>query len=934
MNTQSPFTVLKKENSVLSRSAKSSSGIFYFWLKEDDYGVYVDICDNKKKSIFPDVNKYKGALYDALHLYNQLRSNIFWQLDWGRDQSQLYLMDHPDLLDLLLDCGNLLLPSGDSVKDIEELSEYTLTLKAYEKSEVLSWKICFNTSRRKDLCNFRFLTSSLIMSGKNLYKIKSLPNYQQLDLFNCTLDDNETERLLSLFLSTFSSAGISYFDFQVEMHGRIKSEPALVLEKVDSLGSLFLNVAASSPEIDIDFFNSYELTQIVSINRDKKVVKVTDVIPIDTLEASDKIERILKRYQDKKNPELSYSRVENLFILQSQLALTFLESELYHLLTDFVLIGSEELKKFNIKTVKPRLKLKVSSGIDFLEGQGGLSIENEEFDLSDFLKTYEEKKYILLSDGTRAIVEHGFIKRLKRLLKPDKEGNLRISFFDLPLVAELIDEKTASQGFIEGRKILEGFNSIKGTPPLVTKMKVTLRDYQKKGFAWLNYLKENKLGGCLADDMGLGKTVQSIALLATIYPKEKLSSLIVMPTSLLVNWQREVEKFAPKISSVIYHGADRDLSSALKKNLIFTTYAMVRNDIDKLREQNFYYIILDESQKIKNIQSKISKAVMLLNSSRRLALSGTPVENNIGELYSLYRFLNPAMFGSLKNFQDDYHNPITKQGDEEAMGDLKKKIYPFLLRRLKTDVLKELPDKTEQIIYVDMTPEQAKLYEKRRKFYHEAIKMQIKSEGFDKARFFLFQAMNELRQLASVPENKSEGSIRSPKREVLGEYLSEVIANGHKVLVFANYLEALNIMGEELSSQNIEYLTMTGSTRKRDVLVDSFQNDDKYRVLLMTLKTGGVGLNLTAADYVFIFDPWWNVAAENQAIDRVHRIGQKNSVFSYKLITKDTIEEKILQLQQQKTELVNALIESDGDSVKSISEEDIDFIFSDSRIQE
>jgi len=268
------------------------------------------------------------------------------------------------------------------------------------------------------------------------------------------------------------------------------------------------------------------------------------------------------------------------------------------------------------------------------------------------------------------------------------------------------------------------------------------------------------------------------------------------------------------------------------------------------------------------------------------------------------------------------------------MGDLKKKIYPFLLRRLKTDVLKELPDKTEQIIYVDMNPEQAKLYEKRRKFYHEAIKMQIKSEGFDKARFFLFQAMNELRQLASVPENKSEGSIRSPKREVLGEYLSEVIANGHKVLVFANYLEALNIMGEELSSQNIEYLTMTGSTRKRDVLVDSFQNDDKYRVLLMTLKTGGVGLNLTAADYVFIFDPWWNVAAENQAIDRVHRIGQKNSVFSYKLITKDTIEEKILQLQQQKTELVNALIESDGDSVKSISEEDIDFIFSDSRIQE
>lgn len=405
-----------------------------------------------------------------------------------------------------------------------------------------------------------------------------------------------------------------------------------------------------------------------------------------------------------------------------------------------------------------------------------------------------------------------------------------------------------------------------------------------------------------------------------------------MPRSLLFNWQREVEKFAPKISTIIYHGPDRSLKKSLKYNLIFTTYAMIRNDIDLLKESEFAYVILDESQKIKNISSQISKAAMLLNGRWKLALSGTPVENNLGELYSLYRFLNPSMFGSLKNFQQDYFNPITKNGDEQAMSDLKKKIYPFLLRRLKAEVLTELPDKTEQIIYVDMNRAQADLYEQRRRFYYEAIKMKIQDEGFNKTQFFLFQAMNELRQLASVPETRSDGVVQSPKRDVLGEYLVEVVGNGHKALVFANYLGALDIMEEELNNQNISYLKMTGSTRNRESLVDSFQNGDEYKVLLMTLKTGGVGLNLTAADYVFIFDPWWNVAAENQAIDRVHRIGQKNSVFSYKLITKNTIEEKILQLQQKKTELVNALIGSDTDSVKSLSEQDIDFIFSDDRI--
>ncbi len=930
---KSPFSVLKKETSISNKLSSSFRGLFFFWIREDEFGSFVECCDKKKKNIYPDELLYRGSVRDALELYNTLLDTPSWQMDWGREEGRLYLNDHPDLIELLLKCNNLLLPSGEPVDTVEIQGNGYLKVKSKKRNDgAIGWKVYFCPNDGLELTNFSFLTPSLIISKRNIYKIRSVPDYRQINLFNCSLGEDETEKFLSIFLSAFSNAQVEYFDFTVELDGRINSEPALVLEKVDSLGALYLNVAASAEDVDLEFLNSYNLNRIVYVDNETHIIKVHPVFPLDITGSADIIEKLLKLHQDKTNPDLGYSRLDNLFILQPKLALLFLESELHHLLTDFVLIGSQELKKFNIKSVKPRLTLKVSSGIDFLEGQADIEIEDEKYTLSDFLNLYESNRYILLSDGTRAIVEHRFIKRVKRMLKPDKEGNLKISFFDLPLIADLIDEKTGSKGFLESRKIITGFNTIHNNPPELPQLNVSLRDYQKKGFNWLSYLKEHHLGGCLADDMGLGKTVQSIALLASLYPDEKHSSLIIMPKSLLVNWQREVARFAPQISTIIYHGPDRDLKKSLKHNLIFTTYAMARNDINKLKEYEFAYVILDESQKIKNIGSQISKAVMLLNGRWKLALSGTPVENNLGELYSLYRFLNPSMFGSLKNFQHDFFNPISKEGDEQALSDLKKKIYPFILRRLKLEVLKELPEKTEQIIYVDMNSEQADLYEKRRRFYYEAIKMKIKDDGFNKTQFFLFQAMNELRQLASVPETRSDGVIKSPKRDVLGEYLSEVIGNGHKALVFANYLGALNIMEEELTNQNIAYLKMTGSTRNRDVVVDLFQNRDEYKVLLMTLKTGGVGLNLTAADYVFIFDPWWNVAAENQAIDRVHRIGQKNSVFSYKLITRNTIEEKILQLQQQKTELVNALIESDGEGVKSLSEQDIDFIFSDDRM--
>jgi SNF2 family DNA or RNA helicase len=456
----------------------------------------------------------------------------------------------------------------------------------------------------------------------------------------------------------------------------------------------------------------------------------------------------------------------------------------------------------------------------------------------------------------------------------------------------------------------------------------TLRPYQQQGFKWLQYLHENKLGGCLADDMGLGKTLQAITLLAEIYGKDKkaLPSFIAMPKSLLFNWENEIKRFAPQLSSYTWHGAQRDIIKARECNIILTTYAMLRNDIEVWKEEKFLYAILDESQAAKNIQSQVHKAALLLNASYRLSLSGTPVENNLSELYALFRFLNPAMFGSADNFNQNYLNPIQKHDDKNAVQELKRKIYPFILRRLKKDVLKELPDKIEQTLYVEMSDSQARYYEQRRLFYKESIEQQVAMKGIQQSQFFIFQAMNELRQIASVPESQTENRIHSPKLEILMEQLEDAIANKHKILVFANYLSAVELIGEELNKRSIDFVTMTGSTRNRQELVERFQNDTECKVFILTLKTGGTGLNLTAADIVFIFDPWWNKAAENQAIDRAHRIGQDKKVMSYKLITMNTIEEKILQLQEVKSALFENIISTDSASLKALSEEDIQFI--------
>jgi SNF2 family DNA or RNA helicase len=338
------------------------------------------------------------------------------------------------------------------------------------------------------------------------------------------------------------------------------------------------------------------------------------------------------------------------------------------------------------------------------------------------------------------------------------------------------------------------------------------------------------------------------------------------------------------------------------------------------------YIILDESQNIKNLASQTAAAVIGLKAKHRLAMSGTPIENNLSDLYSLFRFLNPAFFGSQKQFLSRYLHPIQEGNDEDALHDLKARIYPFMLRRLKRDVLRDLPPKTEETAIIELPAEHLAIYHRRRLEYKRLIEGIVASGEYNKQAFFIFKALSELRRLASAPEASGDYAGISEKRRYLADVVAELAENGHKCLIFTNFLANVENVSGDLTERGIGNITMTGSTSDRQTLVNRFQTNPDVKAFIMTLKTGGAGINLTAADYIFIMDPWWNAAAEMQAIDRAHRIGQENPVFCYRLIARDTIEERILELQKRKTDLAASLLSDDTGSLKSLSQEDIAYL--------
>jgi SNF2 family DNA or RNA helicase len=488
------------------------------------------------------------------------------------------------------------------------------------------------------------------------------------------------------------------------------------------------------------------------------------------------------------------------------------------------------------------------------------------------------------------------------------DNSLKIAPYDAHLVFDF-DKDIVFKGekeLLELSKKLKTFDGIKRVekPKMLN---ATLREYQQSGVDWLNFLHEFKFGGILADDMGLGKTIQTLSFLASLKESGKLDrpSLIVMPTSLLFNWKDEIEKFTPNLSYLTLYGADRskDFKKIKKYDLILTTYQLVVRDEEKLKKQEFSYVILDEAQKIKNPKTKMANAIKSFKSSYRLAITGTPVENHLGELWSIFSFLMPGFLGSLSFFKKYYQKPIEKDNSISKAELLRKKVAPFILRRTKAEVAKELPPKTEIIKYATFEAPQAKLYESIRITMEKKVKEAIASKGLSRSHITILDALLKLRQVCCDPSllkvTEAKKVTKSAKMELFLGLVEKLIEEKRKILVFSQFTSMLTIIENELKAKNISFVKLTGATRKREEVIKKFKSDG-VDLFLISLKAGGVGLNLVEADSVIHYDPWWNPAVENQATDRAYRIGQDKPVFVYKLIVENTIEQKIIELQKKK----------------------------------
>jgi len=930
------FDQFKRNKSSLSPNLtfhRTQEKIF-FLLQFDENGAFITVVDEHNSEIEFDYRWFSGLERTITKNIQLIKDKNSFTVDWENPEKRIYLQEYPYLINQLLESKKLINSKKQLITPVQGIAKLQLLVEKKEQSISTKMSVIASSGQFE---NFQFLNNdyALLDEQKLITEVYTIGSYfKDLPVFKIAkMPIADLQKYFSLFYSYFENVDLQYENYIVKKKTEpLKARPALIFEKVDIDNSLLLRIGQIMPNSEVNFLDDYDLFYFATINELEEIINIH---PIESLNLETYIGIVEKKLaahspKGKKKNNEGVLREDTLLTIPEKIAADFIYKDIPSLISEFALIGSEKLKEYKININKPRLNVQLGHGIDFLEGNASLDFGDQSISILDALNQFNKNRYILLADGSHALVNEQYMQKLQRIFKKkkDNKGAVVVSFFDLPIIEELIEERALETQFVQARSIYEGFNALAKAKVKLPKVNAELRPYQKQGFKWLMYLYENKLGACLADDMGLGKTLQTITLLAEVYSSKKDldTTIIAMPKSLLFNWEKELSRFAPQLSFYIWYGNQRDIAEAQKHQIILTTYSLLRNDIEILKEEQFLYAILDESQAAKNSQSQVHKAALLLKAPHRLALSGTPVENNLSELYALFRFLNPAMFGSSDNFNQNYLTPIQKYDDKDAVLELKKKIYPFILRRLKKDVLKDLPAKIEQTLYVEMNPAQAKYYEQRRLFYKNSIEQQVAMKGIQQAQFFIFQAMNELRQIASVPESQTDGKISSPKIEILIENLEDAISNQHKILVFVNYLAAVELIGDELNKRGIDFVSMTGSTRNRQELVERFQNEKDCKVFIMTLKTGGTGLNLTAADMVFIFDPWWNKAAENQAIDRTHRIGQDKTVLSYKLITMNTIEEKILKLQELKSALFENIFSTDGASLKSMSEDDIQFI--------
>ena len=602
--------------------------------------------------------------------------------------------------------------------------------------------------------------------------------------------------------------------------------------------------------------------------------------------------------------------------------------------------GFDSLKNFRFNTARPSTHIRISSGVDWFDAKVDLTFGNQTVRISDIKKALSSKQtFVPLADGTLGILPEEWITKYSLLFKVGDGSNkdLRLSKYHFSVIDELYEQRDEEELQVELEEKFERLRQFKHITKVDAPehLQATLRPYQTSGFHWLNFLRETGCGGILADDMGLGKTIQALTMLHHFrHDTGAMKAIVVCPTTLLYNWENEIKKFTPTLTYFIHHGGQRSRSveELLPFEVIITTYGTLRSDIVMLQKMNFDYVVLDESQAIKNPNSKVAKAATLLGSKNKLCMSGTPLQNNTFDIYAQMNFLNPGLLGSMDFFRNEFATPIDKFGEKEQKDHLRKLLFPFILRRTKEQVAKDLPPKVETILFCEMETEQRKIYDAYRNDYRDKILGVIGTQGIDKSQLTILQGLMKLRQICDSPAILNEPE-KYPNHSIkLDELTREITENisDHKALVFSQFLGMLALIKKQLKSQGVEYEYFDGSTnvQERQRAIDNFQNNPNCRVFLISLKAGGVGLNLTAADYVYIVDPWWNPAVEQQAIDRTHRIGQTKNIFAYRMICKDTIEDKIILLQEKKRLLARDLIADDSGFVKKLTQEDVEYLFS------
>jgi hypothetical protein len=578
-------------------------------------------------------------------------------------------------------------------------------------------------------------------------------------------------------------------------------------------------------------------------------------------------------------------------------------------------------------------RVEVTSGIDWFELRGEVDYGGASAKLPELLAAMRRgDTMVRLGDGSFGVLPEEWLERFAPLanLGSREEDHLRFRQNQAGLLDALLaaqPEVRVDELFERARQRLRNFAGVSAAPQ-PEGFRGQLRDYQREGVGWMQFLREFGFGGCLADDMGVGKTAQVLALLESRRTEGKGPSLVVAPKSLIFNWRTEASRFTPALRVLEHTGTARDASLIDGHDLVLTTYGTLLRDAAHLAGIPFDYVVLDEAQAIKNASTASAKAVRLLRGENRLALSGTPVENHLGELWSLFEFLNPGMLGQASVLQ--MAGGLARNPGEEARKLLSQALRPFILRRTKQQVARELPEKTEQTIFCELESAQKKQYDDLRRHYRDTLLARVDEHGLGRAKLGVLEALLRLRQAACHPglideKRKHESSA---KLDILLEQLAEVREEGHKALVFSQFTSLLAIVRGHLDKQGIRYEYLDGRTRDRQSHVDAFQNDPGCGLFLISLKAGGLGLNLTAAEYVFLLDPWWNPAVESQAIDRAHRIGQTRPVFAYRLIARDTVEEKVLELQKTKRDLADAILGEDRSLIRELKREDLELLLS------